>query len=190
VVEGVRCGAAVGWGAGTRPEGVRTVCTGGATGVGGQVIATLDVVRTAEEVARPPAASGDEELDLTWRRDDEQDGSRARARSVWPVLAVAACGSSLIALFAGFRWVVSSESLTPLAEATGMLPILLLHNVADSFEKRRIHWPSAGSLKLLTSASLRNWYRTAGVYAALLVIVTELAGLVVARLLGISPLCQ
>ncbi len=80
---------AVEWSSGTGPQALRAVCTCGGSGVCEHVVATLEVVRTAEEATLPlPAADGGEQ-DLSWLPDVEQDGSRARARSVWPVLAAA-----------------------------------------------------------------------------------------------------
>src|SRR6202161_809615 len=82
---GVSCG--VEWASGTGPQALRSVCTCGASGVCQHVVATLDVVRTAEEAAAD-LVSAPEEDDLGGLPDAAQDASRARARSVWPVIAV------------------------------------------------------------------------------------------------------
>ncbi|HEX3467012.1 MAG TPA: DEAD/DEAH box helicase [Candidatus Elarobacter sp.] len=80
---------AVEWSSGTGPQALRSVCTCGGSGVCEHVVATLEVVRTAEEAALPlPPADGTDE-DLSWLPDLEQDGGRARARAVWPVLSAA-----------------------------------------------------------------------------------------------------
>ncbi len=84
---------AVEWATGTGPQALRAVCTCGSTGVCEHVVATLEVVRTAEEAALPPIAADGGEVDLSWLPDAEQDGARARARSVWPVLLIGAGGS-------------------------------------------------------------------------------------------------
>src|SRR5947209_4262115 len=85
-------GTSVEWSSGTGPQALRAVCSCGATGVCEHVIATLDVVRTAEEAVLP-AALDDDEPDLSWLPDGDSDGARPRARSVWPVLAVGAGGT-------------------------------------------------------------------------------------------------
>ena len=84
---------AVEWSSGTGPQALRVVCTCGATGVCEHVVATLEVVRTAEEASLPPLEADGSEPDLSWLPEAEQDGSRARARAVWPVLAVGPGGS-------------------------------------------------------------------------------------------------
>jgi superfamily II DNA or RNA helicase len=90
---------AVEWATGTGPQALRTVCTCGATGVCEHVVATLEVVRTAEDAAAAAGAADEAEPDLSWLPDGELDGSRARARSVWPVLSVGAGGAMSAALF-------------------------------------------------------------------------------------------
>jgi superfamily II DNA or RNA helicase len=77
---------AVEWSSGTGPQALRAVCTCGGSGVCQHVVATLEVVRTAEEAALPlPGPDGIDE-DLSWLPELEPDGGRARARAVWPVL--------------------------------------------------------------------------------------------------------
>ena len=77
---------AVEWSSGTGPQALRAVCTCGASGVCQHVVATLEVVRTAEEATLPlPGPDGVDE-DLSWLPEFEPDGGRARARAVWPVL--------------------------------------------------------------------------------------------------------
>ncbi|HTD33924.1 MAG TPA: SNF2-related protein [Candidatus Elarobacter sp.] len=75
------------------------MCTCGASGVCEHVVATLDVVRTAEEAALPEAAGENGEPDLAWLPDGEQDTARARARSVWPVLSLGNGGALTGALY-------------------------------------------------------------------------------------------
>jgi superfamily II DNA or RNA helicase len=89
VKDRVAVATAVEWSSGTGPQALRAVCTCGGSGVCEHVVATLEVVRTAEEAALPLPASDGVEQDLSWLPDVEQDGSRARARAVWPVLAAA-----------------------------------------------------------------------------------------------------
>jgi superfamily II DNA or RNA helicase len=93
VKERVPVGTAVEWATGTGPQALRAVCSCGASGVCEHVVATLEVVRTAEEAAAPVAAGEGAEPDLSWLPDAEQDGARARARAVWPVLAIGAAGA-------------------------------------------------------------------------------------------------
>jgi superfamily II DNA or RNA helicase len=90
---------AVEWSTGTGPQALRAVCTCGSSGVCEHVVATLEVVRTAEEAALPVAAADGAEADLAWLPDSEADTTRARARSVWPVLAVGAGGSLVGTLY-------------------------------------------------------------------------------------------
>ncbi|HEY0615774.1 MAG TPA: SNF2-related protein, partial [Candidatus Elarobacter sp.] len=84
---------AVEWATGTGPQALRAICTCGATGVCEHVVATLDVVRAAEEAALPDAAPEPGDVDLSWLPDLDQDGARARARAVWPVLLLGSGGS-------------------------------------------------------------------------------------------------
>jgi len=84
---------AVEWATGTGPQALRAVCTCGSTGVCEHVVATLEVVRTAEEASLPPLAGDSADLDLSWLPESETEGSRARARAVWPVLVIGATGS-------------------------------------------------------------------------------------------------
>jgi superfamily II DNA or RNA helicase len=94
----VAVATAVEWSSGTGPQALRAVCTCGGSGVCEHVVATLEVVRTAEEAALPlPSADGVEQ-DLSWLPELEQDSTRARARAVWPVL-VAAGGTLTGTLF-------------------------------------------------------------------------------------------
>ena len=74
-------GTAVEWSSGTGPQALRAVCTCGASGVCEHVVATLEVVRTAEEAAPPVLDLDGAEPDLSWLPDAELDGSRARARA-------------------------------------------------------------------------------------------------------------
>ena len=90
---------AVEWSTGTGPQALRSVCTCGATGVCEHVVATLEIVRTAEDETLPLAGSELAEPDLSWLPDTELDGSRARARAVWPVLSVGAAGAMSAALY-------------------------------------------------------------------------------------------
>ncbi len=92
-------GTAVEWSSGTGPQALRAVCTCGASGVCEHVVATLEVVRTAEEAAPPVLDLDGAEPDLSWLPDAEPDGSRARARAVWPVLSVGAGGALSGALY-------------------------------------------------------------------------------------------
>lgn len=78
---------AVEWSSGTGPQALRAVCTCGGSGVCQHVVATLEVVRTAEEAALPLPGSDGIDEDLSWLPELEPDGGRARARAVWPVLA-------------------------------------------------------------------------------------------------------
>ncbi len=87
------------WATGTGPQALRSVCTCGASGVCQHVVATLETVRTAEDAPLPAAASDVVELDLSWIPDGELDGSRARARAVWPVLSVGAAGAVAATLY-------------------------------------------------------------------------------------------
>jgi superfamily II DNA or RNA helicase len=89
VKDRVAVATAVEWSSGTGPQALRAVCTCGGSGVCEHVVATLEVVRTAEEASLPLPASDGVEQDLSWLPDVEQDGSRARARAVWPVLSAA-----------------------------------------------------------------------------------------------------
>jgi superfamily II DNA or RNA helicase len=89
VKDRVAVATAVEWSSGTGPQALRAVCTCGGSGVCEHVVATLEVVRTAEEAALPLPAPDGVEQDLSWLPDAEQDGSRARARAVWPVLSAA-----------------------------------------------------------------------------------------------------
>ncbi len=93
VKDRVAVATAVEWSSGTGPQALRAVCTCGGSGVCEHVVATLEVVRTAEEASLPLPASDGVEQDLSWLPDVEQDDSRARARAVWPVLSAA--GGSL-----------------------------------------------------------------------------------------------
>ncbi len=88
VKDRVAVSTAVEWATGTGPQALRAVCTCGASGVCEHVVATLEVVRTAEEAALPAPAADGGEPDLSWLPDTEQDTTRARARAVWPVLSV------------------------------------------------------------------------------------------------------
>jgi superfamily II DNA or RNA helicase len=90
---------AVEWSTGTGPQALRSVCTCGATGVCEHVVATLEIVRTAEDEALPEAGSEAAEPDLSWLPDTELDGSRARARAGWPVLSVGPTGAMSAALY-------------------------------------------------------------------------------------------
>ncbi|HEV3088671.1 MAG TPA: SNF2-related protein, partial [Candidatus Elarobacter sp.] len=92
-------GTAVEWSSGTGPQALRAVCTCGATGVCEHVVATLEVVRTAEEAAPPVLELDGAEPDLSWLPEGESDAARARARAVWPVLSVAAGGALTGTLF-------------------------------------------------------------------------------------------
>ena len=87
------------WATGTGPQALRSVCTCGASGVCQHVVATLETVRTAEDAPLPAIASDVVELDLSWIPDGELDGSRARARAVWPVLSIAAGGAVAATLY-------------------------------------------------------------------------------------------
>jgi len=92
-------GTAVEWSSGTGPQALRAVCTCGASGVCEHVVATLEVVRTAEEAAPPVLDLDGAEPDLSWLPDAEPDASRARARAVWPVLSIAPGGALSGALY-------------------------------------------------------------------------------------------
>ncbi len=85
------CATAVEWASGTGPQALRSVCSCGGAGVCEHVVATLEVVRTAEDAA-PPAAAHESEVDLSWLPDADADASRPRARAVWPVIALAPGG--------------------------------------------------------------------------------------------------
>lgn len=87
------------WSSGTGPQALRSVCTCGATGVCEHVVATLEVVRTAEDLALPLAAPDSAEPDLSWLPDGEPDAARTRARAVWPVLSVNGGGAVAGALY-------------------------------------------------------------------------------------------
>jgi superfamily II DNA or RNA helicase len=86
-------GTAVEWASGTGPQALRAVCSCGATGVCEHVVATLEVVRTAEEAALPVLELDGMEPDLSWLPEADAEAARARARAVWPVLAVGPAGS-------------------------------------------------------------------------------------------------
>jgi superfamily II DNA or RNA helicase len=90
---------AVEWATGTGPQALRAVCTCGTSGVCEHVVATLDVVRTAEDAAHPVVEPNAAEPDLSWLPDGEQEGSRARARSVWPVVALTNGGTLTASLY-------------------------------------------------------------------------------------------
>jgi len=92
VKDRVAVATAVEWASGTGPQALRAVCTCGASGVCEHVVATLEVVRTAEDSALPLPDPDATEPDLSWLPDVEQDASRARARAVWPVVSVGAGG--------------------------------------------------------------------------------------------------
>jgi superfamily II DNA or RNA helicase len=92
VKDRVAVATAVEWASGTGPQALRAVCTCGASGVCEHVVATLEVVRTAEDSALALPAPDATEPDLSWLPDVEQDASRARARAVWPVVSVGAGG--------------------------------------------------------------------------------------------------
>ena len=83
---------AVEWSSGTGPQALRSVCTCGASGVCEHVVATLEVVRTAEDVALPLPAPDGAEPDLSWLPDVDLDVVRTRARAVWPVLTLGSAG--------------------------------------------------------------------------------------------------
>ncbi|HTD32886.1 MAG TPA: hypothetical protein VK665_04435, partial [Candidatus Elarobacter sp.] len=99
VKDRVPVATSVEWSTGTGPQALRAVCTCGASGVCEHVVATLDVVRTAEEAALPEATGENGEPDLAWLPDGEQDTARARARSVWPVLSLGNGGGLSGALY-------------------------------------------------------------------------------------------
>ncbi len=99
VKDRVAVSTAVEWASGTGPQALRSVCTCGASGVCQHVVATLDVVRTAEDAASGVPADAPEDADLSWLPEPEQDASRARARSVWPVISVTAGGGLAGALY-------------------------------------------------------------------------------------------
>ena len=88
------------WATGTGPQALRSVCTCGTSGVCEHVIATLESVRTAEDAPGVTAAAPDViEPDLSWLPEGDSDGSRPRARAVWPVLSVGAGGIVAGALY-------------------------------------------------------------------------------------------
>jgi superfamily II DNA or RNA helicase len=93
VKDRVAVATAVEWASGTGPQALRAVCTCGASGVCEHVVATLEVVRTAEDSALPLPSADATEPDLSWLPDIEQDASRARARAVWPVISVGPAGA-------------------------------------------------------------------------------------------------
>ena len=93
VKDRVAVATAVEWASGTGPQALRAVCTCGASGVCEHVVATLEVVRTAEDSALPLPSADSLEPDLSWLPDVELDASRARARAVWPVIAVGPGGT-------------------------------------------------------------------------------------------------
>jgi superfamily II DNA or RNA helicase len=99
VKDRVPVATAVEWSTGTGPQALRAVCTCGSSGVCEHVVATLEVVRTAEEAAQPVAVGGGADADLSWLPETESDATRARARSVWPVLAVGNGGSLVGTLY-------------------------------------------------------------------------------------------
>jgi superfamily II DNA or RNA helicase len=80
------------WATGTGPQALRAVCTCGATGVCQHVVATLEVVRTAED-AGAPAPVEEAEIDLSWIPETDAESGRPRARAVWPVLALSNGGT-------------------------------------------------------------------------------------------------
>ncbi len=87
------------WASGTGPQALRSVCTCGASGVCEHVVATLDTVRTAEDAPLPAVASDPVEPDLSWIPDGDMDGTRARARAVWPVLSLGPAGTVAATLY-------------------------------------------------------------------------------------------
>jgi len=93
VKDRVPVATSVEWATGTGPQALRAVCTCGTTGVCEHVVATLEVVRSAEEASLPEATGENGEAELAWLPDAEQDAARARARAVWPVLALGNGGS-------------------------------------------------------------------------------------------------
>ncbi len=99
VKDRVPVATSVEWSTGTGPQALRAVCTCGSSGVCEHVVATLDVVRTAEEAALPETVGENGEPDLAWLPDGEQDTARARARSVWPVLSLGNGGGLTGALY-------------------------------------------------------------------------------------------
>ncbi|MBV9438860.1 MAG: DEAD/DEAH box helicase family protein, partial [Candidatus Eremiobacteraeota bacterium] len=86
VRERVAAQTVVEWANGTGPQALRSVCTCGVTGVCRHLIATLEVVRTAEDAAEPQAPPGEDETDLSWLPEIAADRGRPRARAVWPVV--------------------------------------------------------------------------------------------------------
>jgi len=84
---------AVEWASGTGPQALRSVCTCGATGVCEHVVATLEIVRTAEDAALPMPSPDPLEPDLSWLPDAESDAARTRARAVWPVVTLGSAGA-------------------------------------------------------------------------------------------------
>ncbi|HEY4442557.1 MAG TPA: hypothetical protein VGN14_19040, partial [Candidatus Elarobacter sp.] len=91
---------AVEWSSGTGPQALRSVCSCGASGVCDHVVATLEVVRTAEDASiLEPAAADASEPDLSWLPDTDQEATRTRARAVWPVLTLGAGGAIGAALY-------------------------------------------------------------------------------------------
>lgn len=93
VKDRVPVSTAVEWASGTGPQALRAVCTCGSSGVCEHVVATLEVVRTAEDSALPLPGPDATDSDLSWLPDGDQDGTRARARAVWPVVAVGPGGT-------------------------------------------------------------------------------------------------
>ncbi len=90
---------AVEWATGTGPQALRSACTCGASGVCQHVVATLEIVRTAEDAAILLAPADEAEPDLSWLPDLDLDGARPRARAVWPVLSVGPNGVMTASLF-------------------------------------------------------------------------------------------
>ena len=90
---------AVEWSSGTGPQALRPVCTCGATGVCEHVVATLDVVRTAEDASGTVVAERSDDGELAWLPDPEADAARARARAVWPVVTLSTSGTATGALY-------------------------------------------------------------------------------------------
>ncbi len=90
---------AVEWATGTGPQALRSACTCGASGVCQHVVATLEIVRTAEDAAILQAPADEAEPDLSWLPDLDLDGARPRARAVWPVLSVGVNGVMTASLY-------------------------------------------------------------------------------------------
>ncbi len=99
VKDRVPVATAIEWSSGTGPQALRPVCTCGATGVCEHVVATLDVVRTAEDAAGGTATESPDDADLAWLPDPDEDAARTRARSVWPVVTLSAGGAPAGALY-------------------------------------------------------------------------------------------